>query len=365
MLHLTILGTSAGVPTKSRNVTGLAIECLNPFGNAGHQPSRKNKPWILVDCGEATQHQLLKTNISSHQLAVICITHVHGDHCYGLPGMLASMAMSGRKQPLTLIAPQAIESFLKVLKQTTQLYLPFEINFVAIEELLVSKPNSDANSSLETEQVSATVSLDLSATHQLNIEVIKLSHRVDSYGFRLTQTLQTIKLDIDKLKEQGVEPTETWGKLQAGQDVTLEDGRQLKSLDYTHRQVQKLSVVVAGDNDTPQLLSEAVQGASVLVHEATYTQAVLDKIMARPDAFDPMHTPVQRIANFAQSVNLSNLILTHFSARYQPYDDPESKTPNMADIRLEVERYYQGKLWLARDFMRFEISDKGVRQLPS
>ena len=240
--------------------------------------------------------------------------------------MLASMAMSGRKQPLTLIAPQAIESFLKVLKQTTQLYLPFEINFVAIEELLVSKPNSDANSSLETEQVSATVSLDLSATHQLNIEVIKLSHRVDSYGFRLTQTLQTIKLDIDKLKEQGVEPTETWGKLQAGQDVTLEDGRQLKSLDYTHRQVQKLSVVVAGDNDTPQLLSEAVQGASVLVHEATYTQAVLDKIMARPDAFDPMHTPVQRIANFAQSVNLSNLILTHFSARYQPYDDPESKT---------------------------------------
>ena len=190
MLHLTFLGTSAGVPTKSRNVTGLAIECLNPFGNAGHQPSRKNKPWILVDCGEATQHQLLKTNISSHQLAVICITHVHGDHCYGLPGMLASMAMSGRKQPLTLIAPQAIESFLKVLKQTTQLYLPFEINFVAIEELLVSKPNSDANSSLETEQVSATVSLDLSATHQLNIEVIKLSHRVDAYGFRLTQTLQ-------------------------------------------------------------------------------------------------------------------------------------------------------------------------------
>ena len=123
MLHLTFLGTSAGVPTKKRNVTALAIECLNPFGSTGNSPSKKNKPWVLVDCGEATQHQLLETNISSHQLAVICITHVHGDHCYGLPGLLASMAMSGRKESLTIIAPQAIKQFIEAVKATTELYL--------------------------------------------------------------------------------------------------------------------------------------------------------------------------------------------------------------------------------------------------
>lgn len=356
MLQLTFLGTSAGVPTKYRNVTGLAIECLNPFvSRRGQQQSKKNKPWVLIDCGEATQHQLLQTKISSHQLAVICITHVHGDHCYGLPGLLASMAMSGRKDLLTIIAPQAIKQFIEAVKATTALYFPFEIEFISIESLLQSRQESQPN----------TVTVKLSLTHQLDIEVVKLSHRVESYGFKITQTVQTIKLDTEKLKAEGIEPTAAWGRLQAGEDVTLPDGSQLKSLDYTQRVAQVLKVIVAGDNDNPQLLNEAAKDADLLVHEATYTQAVLDKIMAREEAFDPMHTPAKRIASFAQSAKLNNLILTHFSARYQPYDDPESKTPNMADIRLEAEQYYHGNLWLARDFMRFEVSHKAVRQLPN
>lgn len=206
MLHLTFLGTSAGVPTKKRNVTALAIECLNPFGSTGNSPSKKNKPWVLVDCGEATQHQLLETNISSHQLAVICITHVHGDHCYGLPGLLASMAMSGRKESLTIIAPQAIKQLIEAVKATTELYLPFEIEFITIESLFESTELTQLH----------TISVPLSPTHHLDIEVIKLSHRVESYGFKITQTVQTIKLDIEKLKADGIEPTAAWGRLQAG-----------------------------------------------------------------------------------------------------------------------------------------------------
>lgn len=351
MLQLTFLGTSAGIPTKSRNVTGLAVECVNPFASARH--SKKNRPWVLIDCGEATQHQLLQTKISSHQLAVICITHVHGDHCYGLPGLLASMAMSGRKQPLTVIAPEAIKGFLQAVKATTELYFPFDIEFVAIETLFDSAQQSKSNKVL----------VKLSQTHHLDIEVIKLSHRVESYAFKIIQTVQTIKLDTEKLKAEGIEPTAAWGRLQAGEDVTLSDGSQLKSMDYTQRVSQVLSMIVAGDNDNPQLLSEAAQGVDLLVHEATYTQAVADKIMARADAFDPMHTTAKRIASFAESAKLNNLILTHFSARYQPYDDQDSKTPNMADIRLEAQQYYQGKLWLARDFARYEVSIDGVKQL--
>ena len=350
MLSLTFLGTSAGIPTKKRNVTALAIECLNPFGSP---KGKKNKPWILVDCGEATQHQLLKTNISSHQLVMICITHVHGDHCYGLPGLLASMAMSGRKEPLTIVAPQAIKQFIEAVKATTELYFPFKIEFITIESLF------DCHQLAQ----SSSVSVKLSPTHYLDIEVIKLSHRVESYGFKITQTVQTIKLDTEKLKGEGIEPTAAWGRLQAGEDVTLPDGSQLKSLDYTQRVTQVLKVIVAGDNDNPELLNEAVWDADLLVHEATYTQAVADKIMSREDTFDPMHTTAKRIANFAQSAKLNNLILTHFSARYQSYDDPESHTPNMADIRLEVEQYYHGNLWLARDFMRFEVGPNSVRQL--
>lgn len=342
---------------------------------ASHQ-SKKNKPWILVDCGEATQHQLLQTNLSVHQLSLICITHVHGDHCYGLPGLLASMAMSGRKDPITIIAPQAIAPFLAAVKATTELYFPFPVEFVAIETLF--NEDLEANKDLDqhqhpkqniTQSGSNKITVTLSATHQLDIEVIKLSHRVQSYAFKISQKVQTIKLDVDKLKADGIEPSAAWGKLQAGEDVIVNEGTdnagKLKSLDYTKRMTQKLQIIVAGDNDTPELLTHAVKGIGLLVHEATYTQAVADKIMSRTDAFDPMHTTVKRIASFAQSVELENLILTHFSARYQPYDDPESKTPNMADIRLEAEQYYQGNLWLAQDFARFEVSSKGVKQLPN
>lgn len=357
MLNLTFLGTSAGVPTKHRNVTALAIECINPFGSPSQQ-NKKKKPWVLVDCGEATQHQLLQTKISSQQLSVICITHVHGDHCYGLPGLLASMAMSGRTETLTIIAPQAIEQFLEAVKLTTQLYFPFDIEFIAIEGLF-KQDEKGISSPLPIE----LLSIELSATHYLDIEPIKLSHRVDSYAFKITQTVQTIKLDIDKLNADDIKPTSAWGRLQAGEDVTLEDGRQLKSIDYTQRMTQCVSVVVAGDNDTPKLLTDAVTGADLLVHESTYTQAVADKIMSRPDAFDPMHTTAKHIAEFAQSAELKHLILTHFSARYQPYDDPDSKTPNMADIRQEVEQFYNGKLWLARDFAQFEVSSDGVKPI--
>ncbi len=152
MLKLTFLGTSAGVPTKQRNVTALAIECLNPHTSGVQQGSRqqnnqnkKSRPWLLIDCGEGTQQQLLHTKLSLHQLTAICITHVHGDHCYGLPGLLASAAMSGRREPLTLIAPKAISALLDAFILHTELYLPFTLNFVSIEDLLSQEDNKSKN----------------------------------------------------------------------------------------------------------------------------------------------------------------------------------------------------------------------------
>ncbi len=93
-MNLLFLGTSAGVPTKTRNVSGVALH------------ESKGKGWYLVDCGEGTQHQVLHTKLTFHSLKAILITHVHGDHCYGLPGILASAAMGGRTAPLPLVAPR-------------------------------------------------------------------------------------------------------------------------------------------------------------------------------------------------------------------------------------------------------------------
>ena len=352
MLKLTFLGTSAGVPTKQRNVTALAIECLNPHASGsskGNQPhsnsqNKKSRPWLLIDCGEGTQQQLLHTKLSLRQLTAICITHVHGDHCYGLPGLLASAAMSGRREPLTLIAPKAISALLDAFILHTELYLPFTLNFVSIEDLLSQEDNK------------GKVKIDLDNQHQLMIEVHPLSHRVPSHGFGITQTISRRTLNTDKLVANGIPASALWGKLQQGENVTTEDGQYLHSADYIHDDVQRTKVVIAGDNDTPECLSEAVMDADLLVHEATYTHEVMMAIQARNPDFDPMHSSAHIVGTFAQKMSLKNIILTHFSARYQGFDNPDSETPNMAYIRLDAQSVYQGNLWLAEDFAQYTVN---------
>ncbi|WP_296237363.1 MBL fold metallo-hydrolase [Psychrobacter sp. UBA5136] len=348
MLKLTFLGTSAGVPTKQRNVTALAVEALNPYASStqnNHQ-SKKSRPWILIDCGEGTQQQLLHTKLSLHQLTAICITHVHGDHCYGLPGLLASAAMSGRREPLIIVAPKAIATLLEAVTLTTELHFSFVINFMAIEDLLSVLNDVNKNH----------VTITLDNQHQLTIDIYPLSHRVASYGFAITQTISRRTLNTDKLTADGIPASALWGKLQQGKDVITEDGRTLYSADYVDNDSQRTRIVVAGDNDTPECLSAAVVDADLLVHEATYTHEVLNKIQTKKPGFDPMHSSAQLVGRFAQENGLKNLILTHFSARYQSFDNPESDTANMAHIRLDAEKFYRGKLWLAADFEQYMVN---------
>jgi ribonuclease Z len=344
MLRLTFLGTSAGVPTKQRNVTALAIECLNRYASGSKQQTGKSRPWLLIDCGEGTQQQLLHTKLSLHQLTVICITHVHGDHCYGLPGLLASIAMSGRTAPLTIIAPQAIATLLDAFTLTTELYLPFVINFMAIEEVL-SQKNGKISLPVDSQQ-----------QYEVSIDITPLSHRVASHAFGVTQIINHRILDTDKLEAVGIPASALWGKLQQGEDIYTENGQLLLSVDYVQNEQQRTRVVVAGDNDTPRLLTDAVKDADLLVHEATYTSDLLSKIQAKNINFDPMHSSAQQVGKFAQAIGVNNLILTHFSARYQRFDNPNSRTPNMGHIRQDAESGYQGNLWLAADFAQYMVN---------
>ncbi len=372
MLQLTFLGTSAGVPTKQRNVTALAIECLNPYQANSKQHSisqnKRSRPWLLIDCGEGTQQQLLHTKLSLQQLLAICITHVHGDHCYGLPGLLASAAMSGRTEPLTIIATKAIEKLIETVSLTTDLYLPFAIEFIAIEDILSNENRNfnQENSKNVTVHSNGKIAIDL-GSQQLNIDITPLSHRVPSHAFGITQTIIQQLLNTEKLKANGIAAGKLWGELQQGRDVCTEQGQQLLSADYVHEEKLQTRIVVAGDNDTPACLSTAVQEADLLVHEATYTAEVLTKIKSKNLEFDPMHSSAEQVAKFAEDSGINNLILTHFSARYQSFDNPESSTANMSHIRLEAESSYQGNLWLAADFAQYLVNgaDNQVEYLGS
>lgn len=333
MFKLTFLGTSSGIPTRERNVCGVAVECVT-------NPHAKRHAWVLVDCGEGTQHQLLKSHHSPHNLSAILITHTHGDHCYGLAGLIASLGMHGRKEPLTLIAPKAIAHLLAVMMQVSESQVNYPLCFLAIEDILHTGHT-----------------LALGGGHELNIELCALSHRVDSFGFVLTQIRQKDRLLTDKLAQAGINHVH-WRKiLKADAPIDI-DGVLIDPTAYKIHEQDELKIVIAGDNDTPDLLHQAVQGAKALVHEATYTEEIRQKILAKPaeqGGFDPKHSSASMVAKFAQTHQIPMLVLTHFSARYALFDDLTAKQPNMGHIRAEACEYYQGELVLAEDFLQVVI----------
>jgi ribonuclease Z len=313
MLKLTFLGTSSGVPTIRRNVTALAVQ------------TGQGRDWWLVDCGEATQHRLQRTPLSVHDLVGICITHIHGDHSYGLPGLLASASMTGRTRPLILIAPAAVKRWVDATLLHTELFLTFPLVHVDVDAapLVHDEPG-------------------------LRIERVGLSHRVPSVAFRFEVEHTRWKLDVAALRASGVPAGPDWGRLQAGEDVHLPGGSVLRANDFRSAQRDHAVAVIGGDNDTPSLLAEACEGADLLVHEATYTEAGLQKVGPGRG-----HSSARQVAQFATERGLPNLILTHFSPRY---DNPEG----IAEVEADARRDYNGTLFLANDFDRYELDGKGT-----
>lgn len=312
MLHFTFLGTSSGVPTLTRNVSALAIR------------NSKNKDWILVDAGEGTQHRIQQAKLSLQSLVAICITHVHGDHCYGLVGLLASAGMNARTAPLTIIAPKEIQQWIEATAQLTDLHLPYSLNFI------------DVNQAAQI----------LHITDELSIQAHPLSHRVPSFAFSIIAQYTQKKLDTQALIQLGVPKGKVWGDLQQGLDVQFNE-QTLKAVDFIQIQMQRAHAIVGGDNDRPELLAQACQDAQLLIHESTYTQAALDKVGS-----GPMHSSAKMVAEFAQQQGLSNLILTHFSPRHQDNAGQQA-------IAEEVRQFYQGNFFLAHDFDQFSLDETG------
>ncbi len=307
-MEIIFLGTSSGMPTKSRNVSALVLKKAN------------NKAWYLIDCGEATQQQLLNTNLNLRSLEAVLITHIHGDHCYGLPGLIASASMSNRTQPLTIIAPKLIQQWIEATCELTQLYLPYELRFIAVEDINTFE------------------------LKDFDLDISPLSHRVASYAYGFTENNQKTLLDREKLIAHGIAAGPIWGKLQAKQNVKLDSGEILDYHDYLLKSLPPRKIIVAGDNDQPDLLRYRAKNADVLIHEATYTHDIYEKVGKKYQ-----HSSAKIVAQFAQQAQIDNLILTHFSSRYK----------DTKELETEARQQYQGRLFLAHDFDCYGLNKEG------
>ncbi|EHW1482931.1 ribonuclease Z [Listeria monocytogenes] len=274
-MELVFLGTGAGVPSRGRNVTSIALSMLN----------ERNTIW-LFDCGEATQHQIMRSQIKLSKLEKIFITHLHGDHIFGLPGLLSSRSFQGGESDLTIYGPVGITEYVETSLRLSGTRLTYKIIFNEIEPGLIFEDK------------------------MFSITVDELDHGLRSFGYRIVEKDKPGALNADKLIDDGVEPGPIFQKIKKGEIVTLADGSVINGKDYIDEPQKGKIISIFGDTKATASELELALNADVLVHEATF-EGDKEKL-----AGEYMHSTTLQAASLAKKANVKKLILTHISSRY-------------------------------------------------
>jgi len=275
-LELIFLGTGAGLPARERNVTSIALRLLTGQGEV----------W-LFDCGEATQHQMMRSPVKLSKINHLFVTHAHGDHIFGIPGMLGSRSFQAATLPMTLCAPKAVCDFVEGALSASQTHLTYKFKTVETREGIVYEDD------------------------RWVVIAAKLDHSVDSYGYRVIERDQPGKFNPNGLEELGIPLGPLYGLLKQGQSIQLEDGRVIRGEKFVGPTTPGRIIAIMGDTRYCKAAIELARGADVLVHEATFAHE--DRLLAQRY----YHSTATQAACVADSAGVSQLILTHISARYQ------------------------------------------------
>ncbi|MCJ7839385.1 ribonuclease Z [Lederbergia sp. NSJ-179] len=274
-MELLFLGTGAGVPAKHRNVSSLALMLLQ----------ERNAVW-LFDCGEATQHQILQTSLKPGKIEKIFISHLHGDHIFGLPGLLGSRSFQGGLSELTVYGPKGIQEFIETALRVSQTRLRYPLTIVEIEEGIIFEDD------------------------QFLVETALLDHGISSFGFRITEQDKPGKLDSEQLKADGIQPGPIYKKLKMGETVELDTGKIVSGLDYLGPDIKGRVVTILGDTRPCENALKLASKADLLIHEATFA-AGNEKMAA-----EYFHSTTTQAATLAKQADVRELILNHISSRY-------------------------------------------------
>jgi ribonuclease Z len=274
-MQLQFLGTGAGMPSKERNVTSIALKLLDEIGSI----------W-LFDCGEATQHQILQTSIKPRRIDKIFITHMHGDHIYGLPGFLGSRSFLGGESPLTIFGPAEIKDFIEAAIRYSKTHITYPVHFIEVQEGVIFEDE------------------------HFIVHAKKLQHVIECFGYRVEQKNLPGQLLIEKVQKQGVPRGPLYRELKAGRDITLEDGTIVKASEVLSEAKKGFTVTILGDTKFCDASIDLSKEADIVVHEATFDSSTTEL------AASYGHSTNVEAATVAKLANAKNLILTHISARF-------------------------------------------------
>jgi len=300
-LRVVFLGTAGSVPTPKRSLPAILIQ-------------RKGEQ-IMFDCGEGVQRQMIKAKAGFHRKMKVFITHMHGDHVLGLPGLLQTMALLDRERKLDVYGPPGIKRFLEDIRETVQFVLTFPVEIHEIHEAGV-----------------------VCEEQEYAVQAVWANHVIPSLAYALVEKPRPGKFHPEKAKVLGVPEGPLWSKLQHGHKAKLQDGRVVKPEDVTGPLRTGRKIVYSGDTRPFKGFVKFAAGADLLIHDAT-----LDDELAERAEEDGHSTPDQA-AKHAKKAKVKQLILTHISARY---DD--------TSILLEQAQKIFKNTQVAEDFMKIEI----------
>jgi ribonuclease Z len=271
---LKIIGSGSAIPTLNRGVTSQYINF--------------NERHILLDCGEGTQLQLRRYKVKMQRIKVILISHLHGDHYLGLVGLLSSMSILGRTQPVTIYCPPDLEELMQVQFRLAGMKFGFPIEFIHL---------TDGRKEVIFED------------NVLSITSFPVKHRIPTWGFRFDEKERDLNIDPTVVKKFALSHDEI-RKAKRGEDIIREDAY-FRNADLTLPRQKRISYAYSSDTKFFPEMSNFVKGVDLLYHESTFTEKQRDR------ADKTMHSTAKEAATVAKKANVGQLLLGHFSARFK------------------------------------------------
>lgn len=314
-MQITFLGTSSGVPTRSRNVSSVALKF-----------SQRAELW-LFDCGEGTQHQVLRSDLKISQLSRIFITHMHGDHIFGLMGLLASCGLAGNVQRVDIYGPPGLNEYLQACQRYSFTHFSYPLRVHVVTPGVIYEDD------------------------ELIVSCGLLHHRITSFGYRVVEKDRTGRFDVEKAKELQIPPGRIYGQLKRGEIVTLNDGRVINGAALCGPTEIGRKMAYCTDTVFCDGAVELAQDVDVLIHEATFAHQDAEM------AFQRLHSTTTMAAQTALAGGAHQLIMTHFSPRYAPGNILELK-----DLLQEARAIFPNTE-MAYDFMTYDVPRRRQREL--